>query len=160
MPKESATPKDPGSPAAMGPDEWEALAAFRRELRRFLRFSEDAARSHGVTPQQHQLLLAIKGTPGRDWATIAELAENLQLRHHSVVGIVDRSEAHCLVERSRHQDDHRSVEVRLTSTGESVLLALTTFHRQELERMAATWEVLGRLSRPHRGLENPTDDEP
>src|SRR5436305_6662661 len=70
--------------------EYEALAAFRAALRRFLHFSEQGAREAGLTPQQHQLLLAVKGQPGRDWATVSDLAEALQISHHAAVGLVDR----------------------------------------------------------------------
>ncbi|MEO6753630.1 MAG: helix-turn-helix domain-containing protein, partial [Chthoniobacteraceae bacterium] len=70
--------------------QYEVLAAFRFALRRFLRFSEDAATAAGITPQQHQALLAIKGFPARDRVTVGELAERLQIRHHSAVGLIDR----------------------------------------------------------------------
>ena len=71
--------------------DFEALARFRFGIRRYLRFSEETVRSHGLTPQHYQLLLALKGFPGRDWATVRELAERLQLRHHSVVVILPRA---------------------------------------------------------------------
>ena len=116
-------------------DEYVALATFRHTLRRFARFSEDAARAHGITPQQHQLLLAVKGTPGRDWATIRELAEHLQLRHHSVVGEIDRASQAGLVTREPHPEDRRAVRVRITGEGERVLAALTAVHRRELRRV-------------------------
>ncbi len=125
--------------------DYEALAAFRYALRRFLRFSEDAARSHGITPQQHQLLLTIKGFPGRDWATVRELAERLKLRHHSVVGEIDRAASAGLVIRSPHADDRRVVEVRLTPAGERMLASLTAAHRQELQSMREELVALGGL---------------
>lgn len=78
------------SPAANKKSDYEALAAFRYALRQFLRFSEDAAATEGLSPQQHQALLAIKGFPGRDSVTIGELAEKLQVRHNSAIGLVDR----------------------------------------------------------------------
>lgn len=114
--------------------EYEALAAFRYGLRQFLRFSESAARDQGITPQQHQLLLAVKGFPGRDWATVSELADRLQLQQQSVVGIIDRLEKIQLVGRYPHPDDHRVTEVHLTPAGESVLETLTIVHREELMR--------------------------
>jgi len=116
-------------------EEYRALADFRYALRKFLRFSESAARSHGLTPQQHQLLLSIKGFAGREWATVNELAERLQLQQHSVVGIIDRCVQAGLVERIAHLDDLRITEVHLTPTGESVLESLTVAHREELRRM-------------------------
>jgi DNA-binding MarR family transcriptional regulator len=128
--------------------EYEALAAFRHELRRFLRFSEEAARRHGITPQQHQLLLALKGFPGRDWATIRELADRLQLRHHSVVGEVDRAAAAGLVARAPHAADRRAVEVRLTADGERLLQSLTAAHRGELRRVRRRLAALEPLLPP------------
>ena len=125
-------------------DEYVALAEFRHGLRKFLRFSEDAAREHGITPQQHQLLLAIKGFPGRDWATVNELADRLQLQQHSVVGIIDRSEQAGLTVRRPHADDLRVTEVHLTAAGERVLETLTMAHRDELRR---TGEFLATVAR-------------
>jgi DNA-binding MarR family transcriptional regulator len=127
-------PRDEGTRAFSKAD-YEAVAAFRYALRRFLRFSDDAARRHGLTPQQHQLLLAVKGYPGRDWATIGELAERLQRRHHTVVGEIDRAERAGLVTREAHPDDRRVVEIHLTPSGEAVLAALTAVHRDELRGM-------------------------
>lgn len=124
--------------------EYVALAEFRHGLRKFLRFSEEAARDHGLTPQQHQLLLAIKGIPDRDWAMVSELADRLQLQQHSVVGIIDRSEQANLVMRRAHGEDHRVTEVHLTPAGEQVLERLTLAHREELRR---TGEFLANLSR-------------
>ncbi len=115
--------------------DYEAIAAFRHALRHFLRFSEEAARVAGLTPQQHQLLLAVKGFPGREWATIRELAERLELRHHTVVGEVDRAERAGLVARAPHAEDRRAVEVHLTARGNEVLEALTNTHRDELVRV-------------------------
>src|ERR1017187_10959937 len=77
-------------PKPLVKSEYETLAAFRYALRQFMRFSEAAAREAGITAQQHQALLAVKGFPGRDRVTVGELAERLQLRHHSTVGLVDR----------------------------------------------------------------------
>lgn len=125
--------------------EYVALAEFRYGLRKFLRFSESAAREHGLTPQQHQLLLAIKGFPGREWATVNELAERLQLRQHSVVGVLDRSEQSGLVRRQPHAEDLRVTEVHLTPRGEDVLEALTVAHRDELRRSGAFLETLDRI---------------
>lgn len=128
--------------ASVGKQEFERLAAFRYQMRRFLRFSEECARRQGITPRQHQLLLAVKGFPGRDWATVSELAERLQLRHHSVVGIIDRSVAAGLVLRQRGEKDRRVIEIRLTPRGESTLLAVTLANRQEWVHMRDAWQSM------------------
>ena len=115
--------------------DFEALARFRFGIRRYLRFSEETVRQHGVTPQQYQLLLAIKGFPGRDWAVVRELADRLQLRHHSVVELVNRAQAQDLVQRTTDPDDARAVRVVLTDQGEQLLGRLSALHRDELRRM-------------------------
>jgi DNA-binding MarR family transcriptional regulator len=115
--------------------DFEALARFRFGIRRYLRFSEETVRSHGFTPQQYQLLLALKGFPGREWATVRELADRLQLRHHSVVELVNRAQGERLVERAAHPEDARAVRVMLTAHGERILVRLSTVHRDELRRM-------------------------
>jgi len=117
--------------------DFEALARFRFGIRRYLRFSEETVRGRGLTPQQYQLLLALKGFPGREWATVRELAERLQLRHHSVVELVNRAQGEGLVEREAHPEDARAVRVVLTSDGEQILVRLSTLHRDELRRMDA-----------------------
>lgn len=117
--------------------DFEALARFRFGIRRYLRFSEETVRGEGLTPQQYQLLLALKGFPGREWATVGELADRLQLRHHSVVELVNRAQRQGLVKRDTHPDDGRAVRVLLTSEGERVLTRLSALHRDELRRMDA-----------------------
>ena len=117
--------------------DFEALARFRFGIRRYLRFSEETVRSHGVTPQQYQLMLALKGFPGRDWAVVRELADRLQLRHHSVVELVDRAQAQGLVDRTPDPDDARAVRVVLTDQGEQLLGRLSALHRDQLRRMDA-----------------------
>src|SRR5215207_11038012 len=117
--------------------DFEALARFRFGIRRYLRFSEETVRSHGVTPQHYQLLLALKGFPGREWATVRELAERLQLRHHSVVELVNRAQSQRLVCRTTDPDDARAVRVALTDQGEQLLGRLSALHRDELRRMDA-----------------------
>jgi DNA-binding MarR family transcriptional regulator len=126
--------------------EYRALAEFRYRLRRFLHFSERAARSAGVEPQQHQLLLAVKahgagqgsGPPGRLAAgtaggvTVGDLAERLQLRPHSALELVERLVARRLLRRRRSPLDRRRVLVGLTAAGEDVLRRLSLHHRQEL----------------------------
>jgi DNA-binding MarR family transcriptional regulator len=111
------------------------LAAFRYQLRRFLRFSEKAARACGLTPQQHQLLLGVAGYTGRGWATISELAEFLQARHNAVVGLVERAERRRLVRKERAGRDRRFVRVYATLQGQRILDGLTRLHRQELGRV-------------------------
>lgn len=118
-------------------EDFEALARFRFGIRSYLRFSEETVRRNGVTPQQYQLMLALKGFPGRDWAVVRELAERLQLRHHSVVELVDRAQAQGLVRRSADPDDARAVRVLLTEAGEQILGRLSALHRDELRRMDA-----------------------
>jgi len=116
--------------------EFEMLAAFRYELRRFLHFSEEAARESGLTPAQHQALLAVKGYPDKERITIGELAERLQVAHHSAVGLVDRLVANDLMIREVGEEDRRQVYVSLTERGNEVVEGLTVAHRDELQRMA------------------------
>ena len=108
------------------------LARFRYELRRFLRFSEKAARQAGLTPQQHQLLLGVAGHTGRGWATISELSEFLQERHNAVVGLVDRADRGGLVSKKAVARDRRLVRVQLTPRGRKTLYRLSALHRREL----------------------------
>jgi DNA-binding MarR family transcriptional regulator len=124
-------------PTPLTKAEFEALARFRFGIRRYLRFSEETVRRHGVTPQQYQLMLALKGFPGREWAVVRELAERLQLRHHSVVELVDRAQSEGLVRRDADPDDARAVRVLLTARGEQLLGRLSALHRDELRRMDA-----------------------
>jgi DNA-binding MarR family transcriptional regulator len=136
--------------------EYELLASFRYALRQFLRFSEEAARAAGIEPQQHQALLAIKGFPERDQITISELADRLQIRHHSAVGLVDRLVAHGLLAREPATGDRRQVYVGLTGQGEALLERLTAAHKQELRRLGPELGVLlGRLS---ESVESPGED--
>jgi DNA-binding MarR family transcriptional regulator len=115
--------------------EYEALAAFRYSLRQFLHFSEDAAASAGLTPRQYQALLAIRGLPGRESATIGELAEQLQIAHHSAVGLVDRLGIQKLVVREPGTQDRRQVYVSLTARGVEILDKLASAHKEELRRL-------------------------
>jgi DNA-binding MarR family transcriptional regulator len=117
--------------------DFEALAQFRFGIRRYLRFSEETVRRDGLTPQQYQLLLVLKGFPGRDWATVREVADRLQLRHHSVVELVNRAQGEGLVERASDPQDGRVARVLLTGKGEDVLARLSALHRDELRRMQA-----------------------
>jgi DNA-binding MarR family transcriptional regulator len=112
--------------------QYRALADFRYELRRFLRYSEELTRSHGVTPLQYQLLLQVKGYPGRVHATVGELAERLQAKHHGVVALVSRCEEAGFVTRRVSDQDRRVVVVELTTKGERLLERLARQHRNEL----------------------------
>lgn len=127
-----------GSPPLTKRD-FEALARFRFGIRRYLRFSEETVRSRGVTPAQYQLLLALKGSPDRDWATVRELAAGLQLRHHSVVELVDRVQQQGLVHRATEPADARVVRVVLTPEGDRLLAQLSALHRDELRRMGSAF---------------------
>jgi DNA-binding MarR family transcriptional regulator len=112
--------------------ELQDLAEFRYQIRRFLRFSEDQARAHGIEPQQHQLLLTIKGLPDGVRPTIGELASRMLIRHHSTVELVNRLTEHEAVERVAAATDHREVLVRLTKKGEALLRSLSLAHHEEL----------------------------
>lgn len=114
-------------------DEIRNLAWFRYNLRKFLRFSEKAARQCGVTPQQHQLMLGVAGYTGRGTATVSELAEFLQERHNSVVGLVERAAQRGLVRKEHDTHDRRYVLVSLTSEGEQILARLTELHKEEVK---------------------------
>jgi DNA-binding MarR family transcriptional regulator len=116
--------------------QYRAIAEFRYQIRCFLRFSENAAVEAGLEPQQHQLLLAIKGMPNGREARIADLAARLQIQHHSTVELVSRSVTKGLLQKVAGETDRREVHVRLTPKGERVLHALTLHHRDELRRTA------------------------
>ena len=125
------------------PAEYRALASFRKALRMFLRFSEEAARGVGITPAQHQLLLAVKGFGGEGAPSVGDLADALQLRHHSTVELVDRAAAAGLVARIEDPDDARRHLLVLTRAGEQILERLSGLHRSELRRFRV--EVLAHL---------------
>jgi DNA-binding MarR family transcriptional regulator len=122
--------------------DYETLAEFRYLLRQFGAFSEDAARQAELTVQQHHALLAIKGFPGREELTVGELAERLNLKHHSVVGLVDRLMGRGLIQRRHDVADRRRVLIALTAKAESLLLGLTLAHRDELRRLAPLLRAL------------------
>jgi DNA-binding MarR family transcriptional regulator len=130
--------------------DYESLSDFRYQLRRFLRFSEAATRMQGITPLQYVLLLHVKGYPGREWATVGELAERLQSHHHGTVALVTRCEKLGLVERRQCDEDRRRVEIHLTEKGERCLDTLAHAHRTELltERLTAHVQSLKSLSPP------------
>ncbi len=120
------------SDAPLTKADYEALAAFRRALRGFSAFSEKAARAAGLTPQQHQALLAIKGAPDRQTLSVGEIAEALLVRPHSAVELMDRLAQLDLVERRGDPADHRRVSVALTGRAEALLCQLSAAHVQEL----------------------------
>jgi DNA-binding MarR family transcriptional regulator len=139
--------------------EYRALAELRHQIRRFLTFSEGAARAAGLEPQQHQLLLAVKGLPEGRRPNIGTLSERLGLRHHSVVELVDRLEGRGLAARRRSDADGREILVAITRRGERLLRGLSLAHRAELRTAgAALAQALLALSgpaprrrpRPHR----------
>lgn len=123
---------------------FEALSDFRFRLRSFLRFSEDAAREEGITVLQYQLLLHTQGFPGRQWATIGEIAERLQGQPHGVVALVSRCEEAGLVKRKVSAIDRRQVEVHLLAAGRRKLARLAIQHADQLAELA---EAVGLASR-------------
>lgn len=129
------TPDRRGEAEDLTDEEYRRLASFRSALRRFLRFSEDAAREAGLTPQQHQLLLAARGWPGDGDPTVGTLADMLQLRHHSTVELVRRAEDAGLVAVNADPDDRRRQLVSPTPRGLALLSTLTILHRDELRRL-------------------------
>jgi DNA-binding MarR family transcriptional regulator len=129
----------------------ERLARFRYALRKFVRFSENAARACGVTPQQHQLLLGVAGFTGRGSATVSELAEFLQARNHSVVGLVKRAEQSGLVRSAENEADRRVIIVSLTARGREILDQLTRLHLDEARRMQALIQEIGGGQDERRG---------
>jgi len=123
--------------------DYQRLAHFRYRLRRFLRVSESLCQANGATPLQYQLLLHIKGTSEREWATIGELAEQLQSKHHGVVALVDRCEKMGLVERRPGREDRRQVEVHLLPKGEEVLAQIASLHQAELQLLREEFSLPG-----------------
>jgi DNA-binding MarR family transcriptional regulator len=132
--------------------DYEDLLSLRTGLRRFLRWSEQQAEERGLTPAQHQLLLAIRGHPDRSGPTVGEVADYLLLRHHSAVGLVDRADAAKLVKRVRDPQDHRVVRLQLTPAGSKRLEALSETHLEELERLGRTLPSAWRGLMPRQPL--------
>jgi DNA-binding MarR family transcriptional regulator len=123
-------------------NEYEVLAEFRYALRRLIRSSDSSVEKVGLTPQQHQALLAIRGFPGHGQITVGELAERLQIKHHSAVGLVNRLEALNLITRSPAQHDRRQVFIQLNKNGLSVLERLSVTHRVELSQLSTQLRLL------------------
>lgn len=120
------------------PDEvYARLLALRTGLRRFERWSAEQAQAAGLTPMQHQLLLAIRGHPDRRGPTIGEVADYLLLRHHSAGELTQRAEMAGLVDRVRDSNDHRVIRLQLTDAGTQSLECLTPMHLEELQRLTA-----------------------
>ena len=122
--------------------EYQLLADFRYALRRFLHFSEESARAVGIEPRQHQALLAIKGFPERERITIGELAERLQIKHHSAVELAGRLVANGLAARELDSVDRRQVYLSLTDHGQNLLGQLSAAHREELRRIVPELDTL------------------
>ncbi len=123
--------------------DYERLAHFRYQLRRFLRASESLCQENGATPLQYQLLLQLKGVPERGWATIGELAEQLQSKHHGVVALVDRCEKAGLVERRPGREDRRKVEIHLLPKGDKLVAKIATLHQAELKLLKHVFDLPG-----------------
>lgn len=121
-------------------EEYERLLAFRSELRSFLRWSEETAEAHGLTPSLHQLLLVVRGHRGLRGPTIRDAAEALQRRHHTIVELAQRGEEAGLVKRQRDPADRRVIVLGLTERGETSLEALTRQHLPRIERLARILE--------------------
>jgi DNA-binding MarR family transcriptional regulator len=142
--------------------DFQAMAELRYQIRRFLRFSENAARQFGIEPQQHQLLMAVKGLPDGAKPTIRVLAERMQLQHHSTVELIDRLVDRGFLCRLRATDDRRQVLVKLTHAGEEFLQKLALHHLQELQDVGPRFvkvmqSLIPRSSSPDH---NETDSEP
>ena len=124
------------APPRFTDEDYRNILVFRTRLRQFLAWSGEQARAAGLTPAQHQLLLAVRGHPDPDGPTIGEIAEYLQLRHHSAVGLVDRAVAAGLVRRTDDPRDRRLARVELEPAGEAALEHLTALHVAELDALA------------------------
>jgi DNA-binding MarR family transcriptional regulator len=123
-------------------EDYRRLLELRTGLRRFLHWSERQAAAAGLTPAQHQLLLAIRGHPDPRGPTVGDVAGHLLLRHHSAVGLIDRAEAAGLVERTPDADNLSTVRLRLTDLGARHLAALSELHLEELAHLAPTMHAL------------------
>lgn len=137
---------------ALTPRDYKSLADLRYHIRRFLHFSELAVRGLGLEPRQHQLMLALKGLPRGTRPRIGELAERLQIRHHSTVELVNRLATRGYVQRQKGENDRREVLLTLTSKGERVLRKLSLHHRAELRKEGPA--LFGSLRRVLRSIKN------
>jgi DNA-binding MarR family transcriptional regulator len=119
--------------------DFQELSLFRYQLRCFLRHSEDICRRHGVTPLQYQLLLHLLGGEARQWATVGELAERLQAKHHGTVMLVDRCEQSGFVQRVQGREDRRRSEVHLLARGAELARCIAALHQPELRQFKETF---------------------
>ncbi len=138
--------------------EYTALAQFRYQIRKYLRFMEERAREAGHNPQQYQLLLAIRGLPRGSSPTISVLAERMQLNHNSMVELVDRCEKRGLIRRERSTGDRRQVKLSVTNEGDSVLRKLASAGRQELRAIGPI--LADAIQRLIQGTERQNTEEP
>jgi DNA-binding MarR family transcriptional regulator len=158
LPAKPHNPNDPSVPSAadLADVDYQALAGFRLQIRRFLHFSEEAARSEGLEPQQHQFLLTVRALTGSYGPTIGEIAGHLLIRHHSAVGLADRLVEHRLVKRVRGNGDRRQVRIRLTAQGKNMITRLSGIHRAEILNSGPLLvESLGALLRQLRKKPDP-----
>jgi DNA-binding MarR family transcriptional regulator len=152
----------PPHPIDLADADYRSLADFRLQIRRFLHFSEEAARSEGLEPQQHQFLLTVRALTGAHGPNVGEIAAHLLIRHHSAVGLADRLVDRGLVERVRGGDDRRQVRIRLTTLGEQAIMRLSATHRAVLlntgpvlvKSLGALLRQRRQKSRPARQKEN------
>jgi DNA-binding MarR family transcriptional regulator len=145
---------------SLSQEDFTHLLELRTGLRRFLRWSEEQAKAAGLTPAQHQLLLAIRGHPNPDGPTVGEIADYLVLRHHSAVGLIDRAVAEGLVERNPDPGSRSVVRVTLTDKGAAKLGELSAAHLEEITHLAPTmrtlWEAIDQ-SNGHRARTAPAE---
>jgi DNA-binding MarR family transcriptional regulator len=143
---------------------YRTLAAFRYEIRKFLAFSEQAARDVGIEPQQHQLLLTLRGLPEGAVPTIGTVAERLSVQHHTAVALVDKLEARGFLERQRSSSDRRVVLLHLTAEGDAILERLSALHQEQLRTVGPTMvqalqAIVGNgVERSSRGVSRPIAD--
>src|ERR1043166_5794653 len=138
--------------------DFQAMAELRYQIRRFLRFSESAARQAGIEPQQHQLLLAVRGLPDALKPTIGVLAERMQLQHHSTVELIDRLVERGFLCRLRSTDDRRHVLIKLTRNGEKFLEKLARHHLHEIQTVGPRLvDVLQSLIAKSKSSQDPVD---
>lgn len=138
----------------MQKQDYERLSDFRYGLRHFLRVSEEICQGEGITALQYQLLLHVQGFPGRDWASIGELAERLQAKHHGVVALINRCERMQWVTRRPGRRDRRVVEIHLLAAGAALVERVARLHQGELQRLIEVMSHAGAQYRRH------TDDTP
>ena len=137
--------------------DYQALAEFRYQIRKFLHFSEQAVQAAGLERGQYQLMLTIKGMPDGVRPRIRELANRMHIQHHSAVELINRLEAGGYVQRERAQDDRREVLLALTPKGERVLGELALHHHDELRSAAPSLVAALRRLMPEKDVAKPRD---